>query len=272
MQFKKVNSNRSIVKYEDTSIGGQDAIYGEYGVQFISTGAQFPYTTITLDEPCVGNVARLCFKIYVEADEALVKDQVFYVDNDDGTAYPFNCWIESYVKIADGADTRSFFLNFDKVIRNIGTTCPFTIYMDNFYLTEGDVEAGLTLENPAEKYVFGQKGTIYTFEEFDGSTVMSYVVDKNWPYIDLYLPKIYETSQTLYFKVYAEVNERFVTNEVFYVDNNDGTAHPFNQWVESFVSVPAGSANREIFLNFEQALKTIGVGNITVHLDDFQIR
>ncbi len=272
VQFKKANSNRSIVKYEDTSIGVQDAIYGEYGVQFISTGVKFPYTKIVLDEPCAGNVARLCFKIYVEADETLVKDQVFYVDNDDGKSYPFNCWIESYVKIADGADTRSFFLNFDKTIQNIGTTCPFTIYMDNFYLTEGDVEEGLTLENPAEKYVFGQNGTVYTFEEFDGSTVMSYVVDKKWPYINLFLNQTYEQDRKLYFKVYAEVDESLVTNEVFYVGNNDGTAHPLNQWIESFVSVPAGSTKREIFLNFEQALKTIGTGNITVHLDEFQIR
>lgn len=270
--FQILNSKASFVNYMDTSIGSQDSAYGTYGMRFESTGIKFPYTKVDLNETCSGNAGRLCFKIYVEADEEFVGDQVFYVGNDDGRAHKFNCWTEGYVKVGDGVETLSFFLNFESAINAKGNTFSITVYMDNFYLTEGDMEEKITFENPAEKYLFWKNNVDYSIEKFDGTTVLTYVVNQNWPYVNFALKKSYGEEKILYFKVYAKVDESLVTDEVFYVGNDDPNACPFNQWTERFIKIKANRNSASVWLNFEEALKTIGMGNITVYLDDFEIR
>ncbi len=245
---------------------------GTTTLTYDATGKYWPEVSALFKQNYTGNSTRLCFKIYVEADPALVENQIFWVGNDDGTRHKFNQWTEGFVKIGDNTNSKTIFLNFESAIKAIGATTPITVHLDDFYLTTGSLETGITLENPADKYVFWRGNEDYTFEEFDGSTAMKFAANQNWPQFGMQIDKAPTVSKTLYFKIYAEVDESLVTDEVFYVGNNDPRKHPFNQWTEGYVTVPAGSTSSSIFLNFEAALKTIGKNNITVYLDDFVIK
>ncbi len=245
---------------------------GTTALKYDSTGVRWPYIRADLNKTYTGAATRLCFRIYVKADESLVKDRVFYVGDDDGTRHPFNQWTEGWVKVANGSTDKQIYLNFDAVINAIGASTPITVYLDDFYLTTGNVEEGLAFENPAEKYVFWKGNADYSFEEFDGTTAMKMVVGQNWPNIYMALPQAYTEAKTLYFKVYAKADESTAADQVFYVGDNDPTKHKFNCWEEAFVTIPANQGYVNPFLNFEAALKTIGSGNITLYLDDFQIR
>ncbi len=259
--FSKNNVDYTFEKFDGTT-----------ALKYDSTGVRWPYIKAGFNKTYTGAATRLCFRIYVKADEALVKDQVFYVGDDDGTRHPFNQWTEGWVSVANGSTDKQIYLNFDAAINAIGASTPITVYLDDFYLTTGNVEEGLTFENPAEKYVFWKGNADYSFEEFDGTTAMKMVVGQNWPNIYMALPQAYTEAKTLYFKVYAKADESTAADQVFYVGDNDPTKHKFNCWEEAFVTIPANQGYVNPFLNFEAALKTIGSGNITLYLDDFQIR
>ncbi len=245
---------------------------GKHAIKMDITGSKWPSVNVQFKQAYSSLNTRLCFNVYVEADATQVSDQIFYVGDDDGTQHKFNTWNTSFVRVADGLTSKGIMVNLDKAITALGSNFPFTIYITDFYLTVGDTVAGLDLENPAERYLFWKDGADYTFEEFAGSTAMKMTITQNWPGVRLGLKEQYTENKKLYFKMYAKVDKNLVTDEVFYVGNDDPNKHPFNKWTEGFVTISANSGSGRPWFNFEAALKTIGSGNITLYLDDFEIR
>lgn len=259
--FSKNNVSYTLEKFDGTK-----------ALRMNATGVEYPYINVNFKKAMTSANLRLCFKVYVQVDAESAKDQIFYVGNDDGTQHPVNQWTEAWTKVTTDATSSAPFLNLNKLITAVGNTESITVYWDDFYVTDGDTTLGLDFENPAEKYLFWKNNAAYTFEEFAGSTAMKIVIDQNWPEVNLGLKESYSENKTLYFKMYAKVDKSKVTDEVFYVGSNDPAAHPFNQWTEGYITISSGSTSCRPWFNFEKALSTIGSGNITLYLDDFEIR
>ena len=273
-------SSIGLVKYADTSIGAQAEVYGSYGMRFEGTGQYWPHIYATYEKSYPMGSIFHC-KIYVEVDEAVlasVTDPCFYVsswDADDGLTgkiTTFNNWVDAGLRInkENGLSQLDFFPNFEELIKKLPDGTKITVYVDNFYISDGNFEEGISLDNEAAKYWFNKRN----IGEIDGKKAITWdATNTYYAWFGVYFNQAYTSPNTvLGFRVYVEADPSKVENQPYYVDGYSSREHSFNKWEEDFVVVSSGSSEMNTFVNLEKAITAVGADvQFTIYLTDFYI-
>ena len=287
----------SLANYGETSIGKQAAEYGSYCLRGDATGSKWPMFTVDLGKTySAGSI--LNFKVYVEADAALVGNNIYKVESPNNSIYnylfAFNKWTD--VCIVLGKDTSSvrIMLNFAQNVTSVDLGNKEVIaYMDNFYMHQGyDLTKGFTLEKEIQKHYFvGANNGPQRFllshvkyaetalgaqdDTFGEYGLMGDATGSKWPTFTVNFGKTYKAGQELTFMLYVDADENLVSSERFLVESSGNTVNNqwirFNTWVKVSITLGKDSSSLSAFVNFDRTGVDLADANVKIYLDNFYI-